>query len=235
MVTNLALGTVATALLVCLTGMAGAQTPPAATPPPGVETSRVRCGRPGLTHSRTLASLDRARQAWAEIDVTRSGNRCRLRWLLHASANAGTTFDELIIAEAPPLSESNDFHFAVIAFTNTGDRVLTVRNESLGDWTSRSLAVYDFGTRAVLTQDVNARVERLAPDDCPVHGYPLGFASDDTVALEVVSAEDVDDDAFRCWPRTRWELDMRTGELRRLAAGARIMSSGVALERPTGQ
>jgi hypothetical protein len=134
---------------------------------------------------------------------------------------------------SPPLSERNEFDFEIAAFTDTGSRVLAVRNESRGDWTARTVIVYDFGTRAMFTQDVNARVEKLAPDECPVYGVPIGFVSDETIALVVASSDDVDD-AFRCWPEAQWGLDVRTGELRRLAASTRVMVAGIALDHPPG-
>ena len=202
--------------------------------PPGVETSGVGCEPAGRTHSRILASPDRARQVWAELAVTRAGNRCRLRWVLHVSANSGSSFTAVTVAEAPPLGEKNAYVFELVGFTDAGRRVLGVRNESRGDWTSRTVVVYDFDTRAVLMQDVDARVERLAPDEGPVYGDPIGFVSDDTVALVVASSDDVDD-VFRCWPEAQWELNVRTGELRRLSNAARVVSAGVPLDHPTGR
>ena len=140
----------------------------------------------------------------------------------------------MTVAEAPPLSERNEYAFELVAFTDTGRRLLAVRNESLGDWTSRTVVVYDFDTRSVLTQDVNGRIERLPPDECPVDGKPIGFVSDDTVAL-VIASSDAVDDAFRCWPEARWGLNMKTGELRRLAAGERVMTTGMILEHAPGR
>jgi hypothetical protein len=224
----------AAALTVLLAEAGGAQGPASESAAPRVETGDAGCERTGRTDSRILGSPDRAHQVWAELEVTRAGNRCRLRWTLHTSTNTGRRFSAITITEAPPLGEGNGYRFELVAFTDTGRRVLAVQNEWLGDWTSRTVVVYDFGTRAVLKQDVNGRVEKLAPDDCPVYGYPIGFVSDDTVALVVASSEDVDDDAFRCWREARWGLDMRTGELRRLAAGERVMNAGTVLDRPRG-
>jgi hypothetical protein len=220
------------ALTVSVPDAAGAQEPALESAAPRVETDDARCDGTGRTHSRILASPDRVRQVWAGLEVIRRRNRCRLRWELHTSTNTGRRFSTVTVTEAPPLSEGNGYGFELVAFTDTGNRVLAVQNESLGDWTSRTVVVYDFGTRAVLTQDVNGRVEKLAPDDCPVYGFPIGFVSDDTVALVVASSEDVDDDAFRCWRESRWGLNMRTGELRRLAAAERVMTAGVVLDHP---
>ena len=224
----------AAALTICIAQAEAAQESPP-TPPKGVATGESRCEVPGRAHSRILAATDRTRQAWVELEVTRARNRCRLRWVLHVSTNSGKRFNTVTVAEAPPLGERNAFDFELVAFTATGSRVLAVRNESLGDWTSRTAVIYDFGTRALQTQDVNGRIERLPPDECPVSGDPIGFASDDSVAIVVVSSDDVDDDAFRCWPEAQWALDMRTGEVRRLPAGARVMAAGVPLDYPAGR
>jgi hypothetical protein len=200
----------------------------------GVRTGTAACGEAGRTHSRILASPDRSRQVWAELVTARDGNRCRLRWLLHVSTTAGQDFRVRTVLEAPPLGEGNGFDFEIVGFAAGSRRVLAVQNERRGEWASRTAVVYDFDTGSVLTQDVNGRVERLAPDDCPVDGRPTGLVSDDTVALVVVSTDDAGDDAFRCWPEARWGLHMRTGELRRLSGGERVMTGGAVLGHPRG-
>jgi hypothetical protein len=210
--------------------------PAAAQPsdPPTVRTEVMRCGRAGRAQSRILASPDRARQVWAELVVTIGTNRCSLRWVLHASTDTGTTFRAVPVSQAPPLNEQNEFEFALVGFADGGSRVLAVQAQWIGRLKSVTVVVYDFATRTVLTQDVNARVDRLVPDECPALGNPTGLVSADTVALAVASFDEVDD-TFRCWPETMWGLDVTTGALRRLGADARVMAAGTALGHPSAR
>jgi hypothetical protein len=136
------------------------------------------------------------------------------------------------VAQAPPLGEHNAFAFELLGFSDTGGRVLGVLNERQGTWTSSTVVVYDFEARTVQTRNVNDRVGQLAPDDCPVYGDPIGLVSGDTVAV-VVGSDDLDA-AIRCVPEAQWELHVRTGELRRVPAGARVMRAGTRLDHPRG-
>ena len=173
------------------------------------ETAVLECDgtEPGLTRGPIVAVAGTGRQAYVEIQRTKSGENCIFRWQIWfrpSPANAWRVFSFQTIEE-----RIWDVQFRFLGFVASRPIAVAVASRGAGDYGEADLLLISLN---------NGRIRRINPrlglpsrnqpqGQCPIYVSPIGLFSNDQIAVDTQSMiTDLPEGAKPCWPSSRWAV-----------------------------